>query len=148
MTSEPKQKKVKTEFDRTSDATVHIQTSSNRIPGAIIDDNHFFIETQGKSSVNTKLNRPFDTNDPVVVIRDFPSENLYKGYLCQIISVVGEDLYEIEFFSTFQENDDSLKSQKRHPDFEFPYSSYTTFLSSRYFVRLVNQDLYYQTCFF
>jgi hypothetical protein len=82
-------------LDPTSDATVNIKTSSNRIPGAIIDDNHFFIENQGKSSVNTKLNRALDVNDQVVLIKDFPSKNLYKGYLCHIISVVGENLYEI-----------------------------------------------------
>lgn len=37
MTSEPKQKKVKTELDPTSNATVNIQTYSNKIPGALID---------------------------------------------------------------------------------------------------------------
>lgn len=148
MTSEPKQKKVKTELNPTSDATVNIQIASNKIPGALIDENHFFIESQGESSVDVKLNRALDTNDRVVLIKDYPSANLYKGYCCDIISVVDKNLYEIEFFSTFEENDFSLKSQKRHPNFEYPCSSYTMCVSSEDIIRLVNQDLYYQTCFF
>lgn len=72
MTSEPKQKKVKTELDPTSNATVNIQTYSNKIPGALIDGNLFFIEIQGKSSVDTKLNRALDVNDEVVLLEDLP----------------------------------------------------------------------------
>lgn len=127
MTSEPKQKKVKTELNQSYDATVNIQTSSNRIPGSLIDENHFFIESQGESSVKVKLNRALDTNDQVVLIKDHPTNGIYKGYVCTIISVVENNLYEIEFFSVFKDDDLSLKSQKRHPDFEYP----TTYLLAR-----------------
>lgn len=55
--------------------------------------------------------------------------------------------YEIEFFSTFEKNDNSLKSKKRNLDFDFPSTSYTTFVKGGDLIRLVNQDLIYATCF-
>ena len=62
-------------------------------------------------------------------------------------SVVEKKLYEIEFFSTFEKDDYSLRSIKKHPNFEYPCTSYTTYVSGEDLVRLVNQGLYYQTCF-
>ena len=91
--------------------------------------------------------------DQVALLKDFPDTDLYKGYLCTIIAVLGggekdDDIYyEIEFFSSFEDNDYSIKSIKRNLDFEFPSTSYTTFVKGKDFIRVVNQDLYYQTCF-
>lgn len=124
----------------------------------MIDENLFFIEKQGKSSVESKLNRILKVGDRVVLLKDFPDVNIYKGSLCTIIAVFGgqEDdsyggddqiYYEIEFFSTFSDEDYSKKSQKRNIDFEFPSSSYTTFVKGQDFICLVTQDLHYKTCF-
>lgn len=55
MTSEPKQKKVKTELDPTSNATVNIQTYSNKIPGALIDGNLFFYRNSGEKLGRHKI---------------------------------------------------------------------------------------------
>lgn len=157
MTGQPNQKKLKTDLESQSDGTVNITSSSSEkeIPGGIISENLFFIEKQGKSSVNSKLNRVVTVGDPVVLIKDFPHADLYKGYVCTIIYVFGgkkgvegaDTSYEIEFYSTFEDNDNSLKSQKRNLSFEFPITSYTTFVKGRDFIRLVNQDLIYTTCF-
>jgi len=155
MTGQPNTKKLKTDLNPPADGTVTITSASseNRIPGALIDENLFFIEKQGKNSVDSKLNRILKVGDNVVLLKDFPDVDLYKGYLCTIIAVLGgsekedEIYYEIEFFSTFKDNDYSQKSLKRNLDFEFPSTSYTTFVKGKDFIRVVNQDLYYQTCF-
>jgi len=157
MTGQPNQKKLKTDFESQSDAYVNITSTSseNGIPGALISENLFSIEKQGKSSVSSKLNRVLKVGDPVVLLKDFPDVDLYKGYLCTIIAVFGggeggenaDIFYEVEFFSTFENNDNSLKSQKRNLAFEFPSTSYTTFVKGGDLIRLVNQDLIYTTCF-
>lgn len=93
--------------------------------------------------------------DSIVLLKDFPDADLYKGYVCTIIDVFGgkegveeaDTSYEIEFYSTFEDTDNSLKSKKRNLAFEFPTTSYTTFVKGRDFIRLVNQDLIYTTCF-
>jgi len=172
MTGQPNQKKFKTDFESQADATVNItstSTSSEKgipgtssekgIPGALISESLFFIEKQGKSSVRSKLDRVLKIGDMVVLLKDFPEVDMYKGYLCTIIGIFGGGVgegregantfykYEVEFFSTFEKNDNSRKSQKRNLDFDFPSTSYTTFVKGGDLIRLVNKDLIYTTCF-
>lgn len=78
---------------------------------------------------------------------------MYKGYCCSIIGTYGkpgppeEAFYEIEFVSQFNDNDNLLNSQERHPDFEFPETHSCTIVSVKDIVRLEIQDLYYKTFF-
>lgn len=93
MTNQPNEKRLKTDLESQSDATVNITSTSisseKGIPGALISENLFFIEKQGKSSVSSKLNRILKIGDPVVLLKDLPDLDLYKGYLCTIIAVFG-----------------------------------------------------------
>jgi len=92
-------------------------------------------------------------NDMVVLLKDFPNDSMYSGYLCTIIAVFSkgdldkEIYYEIEFESEFLDNDLSQKSKERNSDFEFPITHYTTYVSGKDIVRLETQDLYYRTFF-
>ena len=142
-------KKLKT--DSLRGVIVNIQTSQAMTYGTFVEDDLFFIDLQGKKHLNKKLNRIFSIGDVFVLFKDISEKCFYKGYCCAIIGVNGtrdgEISYDIEFNSNFSGEDISRRSQKQHPNFEFPSSNYTTILLGKDLVRLVTQDLYYKTCF-
>ncbi len=152
----PNQKKRKLSSD--TDATVvvsNIQSSSHETAGSSKEINYtgLYIESQGEDSIKSKLNRIMAVNDMVVLLKDFPDDLMYTGYLCTIIAVFSKgDLddeidYEIEFESDFLDTDLSQKSKERNSNFEFPVTHYTTYVSRKDIVRLETQDLYYKTFF-
>lgn len=152
----PNQKKRK--HPSNSDATVlvsNIQSSSHEKVESSKKINYsgLYIESQGEDSIKSKLNRIMTVNDMVVLLKDFPDDLMYTGYLCTIIDVLGqresdgEMYYEIEFESGFKDSDLSRKSKERNSDFEFPVTHYTTYVSRKDIVRLETQDLYYNTFF-
>jgi len=156
--STPNPKKFKTDSELKDDGRITITISQDASSqdsryGTYIEDGFFFIELQGEKSVDRKLNRVFTIGDRVVLLKNIPEEHFYTGYLCTIIGVLGEEespeksFYEIQFDSSFENNDLSRRSKKRHRDFEFPVSVYVTVVSGKDIVRLINQDLYYQTSF-
>jgi len=153
MTGEPNPKKLKINSELETDARVNITTSQEASYDTLVEDGFFFIELQGEKSINKKLNKMLNTGDEFILLKDFPEENMYKGYLCNIISVLNADVspeksfYEIQFDSCFEDNDLSRKSQKRHRDFEYPSSVYVTIVSGEDIVRLIKQDLLYKTWF-
>lgn len=153
MTGEPNPKKLKINSELETDARVTVTTSQEASYDTFVEDGFFFIELQGEKSINKKLNKMLNTGDEVILLKDFPEEKMYKGYLCTIISVLNAEVspeksfYEIQFDSSFEDNDLSRKSQKRHRDFEYPSSTYVTIVSGEDIVRLINQDLLYKTWF-
>jgi len=153
MTDESNPKKLKIDSELKTDGRITITASQEASYGTFIEDGFFFIELQGEQSVDRKLNRVFAVGDQVVLLKNMPEEQLYKGSLCTIIAIFGgeessdEFFYEIEFDSGFKDNDLSRRSQKRYPDFEFPSSFYVTIVSGKDLVRLINQDLHYKTWF-
>lgn len=152
----PNQKKQKLSSDaEVTIAVSNSQSSSKETAKSSKEINYtgFYIENQGEDSIKPKLNRVMHVNDTVVLLKDFPNDSMYRGYLCTIISVFGNgDLddeldYEIEFESDFLDNDLSRKSQEHHSNFEFPVSHYTTYVSRKDVAYLETQDLYYKTFF-
>ena len=109
-----------------------------------------FIHLQGKESIKCKMERGLSVGDCVMLIHDYPDDLLFKGYVCMIIFAVGtltEPFYEIEFVSSFDENDRSRQSKKENPGLEFPQSNYISTVSGEHIVRLETQDLFYRTSF-
>ena len=112
---------------------------------------------QGQDSIRKKLNRPFGIGEKVVLLKDFPNNNLYKGYLCTVTEVFYkrkenkpdefEYSCEVEFYSTFPDDDPSRNLQPLNNNNIFPITSETIILSSNDFTRLENQDLEYKIYF-
>jgi len=113
----------------------------------------YFMNYQGKEHVLKKLNRPFQIDDEVVLLKNIPESNLYKGYLCiiddvEITSDNPEDSrYHIHFESEFDSDDRSRQSIERFKDFDFSSSYEDTFVSGNEILRLETQDLRYRTSF-
>lgn len=89
----PNQKKRK--HPSNSDATVlvsNIQSSSHEKVESSKKINYsgLYIESQGEDSIKSKLNRIMTVNDMVVLLKDFPDDLMYTGYLCTIIDVLGQ----------------------------------------------------------
>ena len=112
-----------------------------------------YIEYQGTKHVSKKLNRPIQIGDNVILLKNYPDLNLYKGYLCVVVEISGsskspdEPLYLISFESDFSENDRSLNSKTLFKDFIFPSTFSEVFVEKKDIVRLETQDLRYQTYF-
>lgn len=87
------------------------------------------------------------------MLKDIPEENLYRGYLCTVSDVYYDfkneenDSCEIQFYSTFDDDDLSRISQKKNKDFVFPTTGAMTIISKKYLVRVETQDLEYRTFF-
>lgn len=104
--------------------------------------------------MDRKLNRVFAIGDQVVLLKNMPDEQIYKGSLCTIIAAFGsaessddKSFYEIQFDSNFRDDDLSRRSQKRYRDFEFPSTLYVAIVSGKDIIRLVDQNLRYKTWF-
>lgn len=97
MTGEPNPKKLEINSELETDARVTITTSQEASSDTLVEDGFFFIELQGEKSINKKLNKMLNTGDEVILLKDFPEENMYKGYLCNIISVL--NAFKIEDFN-------------------------------------------------
>ena len=104
--------------------------------------------------MDRKLNRVFAIGDQVVLLKNMPDEQIYKGSLCTIIAAFGsaessddKSFYEIQFDSNFRDDDLSRRSQKRYRDFEFPSTLYAAIVSGKDIIRLVDQNLRYKTWF-
>ena len=109
-----------------------------------------FIHLQGKESIKCKMERGLSVGDCVMLIHDYPDDLLFKGYVCMIIFAVGtrtEPFYEIEFVSSFDEDDRSRQSKKENPGLKFPQSNYIATVPGEHLVRLETQDLFYRTSF-
>ena len=151
MTGQNNPKKLKKELQ--SDAKVHIskisqlsEKDSNTLDAEKDMELFHYIETQGENSIKTKIERPLRIGDSVILTKDLPEFLLYNGYVCTIIALE-KDYYEIEFESSFKEDDSSRKSEKRNVGFEFPNSCYITFVLGEDIIRVETQDLYYRTYF-
>jgi len=151
--SNPNPKKLKINPEVESDGRITITTSQGAEYDTFIENGFFLIELQGEESVDRKLNRVFYIGDQVVLLKNMPDEQIYKGSLCTIIAAFGsgessdETSYEIQFDSNFRDDDLSRRSLKRHSNFEFPSSVYVAVVSGKDIVRLVEQDLRYKTWF-
>ena len=43
---------------------------------------------QDDDSVLLKLNRPYAVDEYVILLKDYPSEDLYRGYVCLILDIL------------------------------------------------------------
>jgi hypothetical protein len=104
---------------------------------------------EDSESVRLKLNRPYAVEEYVVLLKDFPDEDLYRGYVCLILEISYDYSYPFEdnaahdyqvvFRSYFDEKDpEKLLSSK--PEI-------LATISGRDLLRLETQDLRYRTSF-
>ena len=104
-------------------------------------ENKLLIEDQvAHPNVNKKLNRLIQQFDLVVILKDFPNENIYRGYLCEISEVQNrhtnpdDSVYQVIFEGTIANSLD-LSNPNR--------SAESAFVCGRDFVRLETEDLRY-----
>ena len=104
-------------------------------------ENKLLIEDQAvHPNVNKKLNRLIQQFDLVVILKDFPNENIYRGYLCEVSEVQNRDtnpddsVYQVIFEGNFANSLDLSKPNR---------SAESAFVCGRDFVRLETEDLRY-----
>lgn len=95
----PNQKKQKLGLE--TDATVIISNTQKFLhekAGTSKETRHagLYIESQGENSIKSKINRVMAVNDTVVLLKDFPNDFMYSGYLCVIIAVFSNGNLEEE----------------------------------------------------
>ena len=150
----------KAKLDRQEDGTVtlfsdtdYLQSQANKPTSSKQHFYNGFIQIQGKDPVKIKLERPLLVGDSVVLLKDFPDNMLFKGYVCEVMSVENlsidpsQSLYQVVFHSDFNKNDPSLNSKGNSSDFRFPTQSTNIFVSGDNIIRLEFQDLQYKTYF-
>ena len=104
-----------------------------------------------------KLNRPFAIGESVVLLKDYPDYDLYRGNVCVIIDIyydwsslddnTAHD-YEVEFRSYFDEKDPSIiLARKPETNCEVISSTIVALVSGRDLLRLEMQDLRYRISF-
>lgn len=112
-----------------------------------------FMEYQGEEHIIKKLNRPLQPYDDVILLKNIPEANLYKGYLCVIdyIEITAKNpedsLYHIFFSSQFDPDDKSRQSIGRFKEFKFSSSFEDSYVYGKDILRVETQDLRYRTHF-
>lgn len=110
-----------------------------------------------RESIMLKLNRPFAIQEYVVLLKDYPDDDLYRGYVCVIIDIyydwsslednTAHD-YQVEFFSDFDEKDPSIiLARKPEINCEVIPSTIIALISGRDLLRIEMQDLRYRISF-
>ena len=116
-----------------------------------------YLKLQGQDSIRKKLNRPFGIGEQVVLLKDYPENNVYRGYVCSIIDVYYKgkdensnqipDSCELEFFSVFPDEDKPKGLERLEKNCEYPTTCQAIIMSSKDFARVEEQDLQYKTFF-
>ena len=120
-------------------------------------ENYKEFVNRDEESIILKLNRPFARQEYVVLLKDYPDDNLYRGYVCVIIDIyydwsLLEDNtahdYQVEFISDFDEKDPSIiLARKPETNCEVISSTITALVSGRDLLRIEMQDLRYRISF-
>lgn len=109
-------------------------------------ENYKEFVNQDIDSTMLKLNRPYATNDSVVLLNDYPDEDLYRGYVCIILDILYDYSYPFEnnaahdyevFFKSTFDKKDLLSSEP----------GITVTIPGRDLLRIETQDLRYRSSF-
>lgn len=74
-------------FQKETSGKGKIQTESGTTKNATVFGNMKDLRTQGKDTIKTKLCRLINIGERVVLLKDFPDFNVYKGYVCFVMDV-------------------------------------------------------------
>jgi hypothetical protein len=101
---------------------------------------------QDCETVILKLNRPYAIDEYVVLLKDYPSEDLYRGYVCIIVDI----LYDYSYpFENNVEHDYQVvfRSNFDKKDLSFSATEILVTIPGRDLLRIETQDLRYRSSF-